>query len=133
MWPELQVLTACLSVPVLLGLIRHTWQQQGPKAAAALAAGGTLLLLLCDVINKSAAKQQAAAQAACVTATNLQQQLQNGEGATRFTLIPGAWLSQYLASASSCHVGGPVVTLGPQAQVAAPVNLQVALNSQEAV
>ena len=75
----LQVLAACILVPLWLALIRQAWQDQGPSAAAATAAGGLALLLLCDLIHRGAAKRRAAAQAACVTAANLQEQLHAGE------------------------------------------------------
>jgi hypothetical protein len=72
-----QALSACLLVPVLLGVIRQVQAQQGPRAAAAVAVGGLLLLLACDRISR-AVKQQAAAQAICVTAATLQQRLEAG-------------------------------------------------------
>jgi hypothetical protein len=73
-----QALSACLLVPVLLGVIRQVQAQQGPTAAAAVAVGGLLLLLACDRISRAAVKQQAAAQATCVTAATLQQRLETG-------------------------------------------------------
>lgn len=73
-----QALSACLLVPVLLGVIRQVQREHGPSAAAAVTVGSLLLLLVADTISRRAQKQQAAAQAACVTAATLHQQLSTG-------------------------------------------------------
>lgn len=68
-----QALSACLLVPVLLGVIRQVQQEHGPAAAAAVTVSSLLLLLAADTLSRRAQKQRAAAQAACVTAATLQQ------------------------------------------------------------
>jgi hypothetical protein len=69
----MQALSACLLVPVLLGVIRQVQREHGPTAAAAVTVSSLLLLLVADTISRRVQKQQAAAQVACVTAATLQQ------------------------------------------------------------
>lgn len=67
----MQVLLACVIVPLWLLVVRQLVRQEHPGQAAAAAVAGLVLLLTADAVHRSAAVEKQAAARAVVTAASI--------------------------------------------------------------